>query len=153
MRTDCTLSTLSPMTQSLTYTKITDARAAIADIYDTVSRHLPVDITRENEAPVTVIRKDDLKSLLQSQCVFDPKVLFSKEGQVSIWLENLPVSSQGNSLSEAENALIEALQDYAQTWMEDLKDYPNHQKGWAIPALVRLSENEELHHLLFGNEE
>jgi len=141
------------MSQTLVYTKITDARAAIADIYDTASRHLPVDITRENEAPVTVIRKDDLKSLLESRCALDPKVHFSKDGQVSIWLEDLPVSSQGNSLSEAEGVLIEALRDYAQTWMEDLREFPNHQQGWAIPALVRLSDDKELHQLLFGNEE
>lgn len=140
------------MSQTLAYTKITDARAAIADIYDTVIRHLPVDITREDQAPVTVIRKDDLKGLLESQCTFDPKVHFSKDGHVSIWLEDLPISSQGNSLSEAEKVLIEALRDYAQIWMEDLKDYPNHQKGWAIPALVRLSDDNELHHLLFGIE-
>jgi len=141
------------MSPTLEYAKITDARSSISDIYDTVGRHLVVGITRENDAPVTVIRKDDLKSVLLSYCALEPKVHFSTEGQVSMWLENLPVSSQGNSLLEAEIELIEALRDYAQTWIEELREYPNHQKGWALPALVQLSEDDELRHFLFGNEE
>lgn len=140
------------MNQILEYPKITDARAAIADIYDTVGRHLVVGIAREGDAPVAVIRKDDLKGLLRSHCALDPKVHFSQNGQVSIWFEGLPVSVQGPSLSEAENELIEALRDYAQTWMEDLREYPNHKNGWALPALVQLSDNKELHQYLFGNE-
>ena len=141
------------MGQTLTYTKITDAAAAISDIYDTVTLHLPVDIARESEVAVTVIRKDDLKGLLESRCTFHPKFHFSKDGHVSIWLEDLPVNSQGNSLPEAETVLIEALRDYSQSWMEDLREYPNDQNGWEIPALVRLSDDDELHHLLFGAEQ
>jgi hypothetical protein len=141
------------MSPTLEYAKITDARIAISDIYDTVSRHLVVGIARENDAPVTVIRKDDLKSVLLSHCALEPKVHFSKAGQVSIWLENLPVSSQGNSLIEAEIELIESLRAYTQTWIEELREYPNHHKGWALPALVQLSDDNELRQFLFGNEE
>ncbi|MBI3428952.1 MAG: hypothetical protein HY050_02620 [Actinobacteria bacterium] len=52
LRTDRTIGTILPMSPTLEYRKITDARAAIADIYDTVSRHLVVDIAREDDAPV-----------------------------------------------------------------------------------------------------
>lgn len=137
------------MSQTLSYSKITDARASISDIYDMAGRRLIVEIARENDAPVAVIRKDDLQSLLRAQCALDPKVHFSKDGQVSMWLEDLPISSQGASFEEAGGELIEALRDYATTWMEDLREYPNHQKGWALPALVRLSDDEELRTYLF----
>ena len=140
------------MSQVLSYGKITDARAAISDIYDSASKNLVVEITRAGDAPVAVIRKDALVTLLYSQCALDPKVHFSKDGQVSIWLEGVPISSQGLSLSEAESALLKALRDYAQTWMSDLREYPNHRDGWALPTLIRLSDDRELHNLLFGNE-
>ena len=148
-RTDCTIHCMS---QILEYSKITDARAAIADIYSTASRHLVVEISREGDAPVSVIRKDDLKSVLRSHCALDPQVRFSKDGQVSMWIEDVPVSSQGPSFEDASNGLIEALRDYAQTWIEDLKDYPNHKDRWALATLIRLSDNSELHQYLFGDE-
>ena len=140
------------MSQILEYPKITDARAAISDIYSTVARHLVVEISREGDAPVTVIRKDDLKSVLRSHCALDPQVRFSMNGQVSMWIEDVPVSSQGHSFEEASAGLIEALRDYARTWIEDLRQYPNHKDRWALATLIRLSENAELHGYLFGNE-
>lgn len=33
------------------------------------------------------------------------------------------------------------------------REFPNDQNGWEIPALVRLSDDDELHHLLFGAEQ
>lgn len=140
------------MSQILEYPKITDARAAMADIYSTVGRHLVVEISREGDAPVTVIRKDDLKSVLRSHCALDPQVRFSKDGQVSMWIDDLPVSSQGHSFDEAGSELIAALRDYAQTWVEDLKEYLNHKDRWALATLIRLSDDKELRQYLFGNE-
>ena len=140
------------MSRTLSYAKITDARAAISDIYDSVERNLVVDITREDDAPVAVIRKDSLISLLQAKCNFEPKVHFSEEGYVSIWLEGLPVSAQGVSLEVAEFELIRSLRDFSQTWMDDLREYPNHRDNWQLPALVRLTTDDQLHQLVFGNE-
>jgi hypothetical protein len=140
------------MSQTLSYAKITDARAAIADIYDSAGRNLVVDITREDDAPVAVIRKDALVSLLHAKCTFDPKLHFSDDGYVSMWLEGLPISAEGSSLEDAETELIASLRDFTQTWLEDLREYPNHRSNWALPTLVRLSTDEELRKLVFGNE-
>lgn len=140
------------MSRTLSYAKITDARAAISDIYDSVERNLVVDITREDDAPVAVIRKDSLISLLQAKCNLEPKVHFSDIGYVSIWLEGLPISAQADSLENAEFELIAALRDFSETWLEDLREYPNHRGNWALPTLVRLSSDEELRKLVFGNE-
>jgi hypothetical protein len=140
------------MGQTLSYAKITDARAAITDIYNSAQRNLIVDITRENDAPVAVIRKDSLVELLSDKCAFAPKVDFSVDGYVSIWLEDAPVSAQGATLDQAEVELIISLREFTQTWFEELREYPNHRDNWALPTLVRLSTDEELHKLVFGNE-
>jgi hypothetical protein len=140
------------MGQTLSYAKITDARAAISDIYDSAERNLVVDITRENDAPIAVIRKDSLISLLQAKCNFEPSVHFSDDGHVSIWLEGLPISAQADSLEGAEFELMAALRDFSETWLEELREYPNHRDNWALPTLVRLSNDEELRKLVFGND-
>ena len=140
------------MTQLLEYSKITDARAAIGDIYSAAADLFVVSISRENEAPVSVIRKDSLKTALRALVVLQPEVRFSSDGAVSMWIADLPVSAQGASMNEAEDGLIEALRDYSATWMEELKDYPNHKNGWALANLIQLSADDELHEILFGNE-
>lgn len=140
------------MSQLLDYPKISAARDDIGQIYSTVERHLVVGISRGTDAPVAVIRRDDLKKALQSLCPLEPQVRFSKEGEVSMWIDDLPVNSQGINLEEAEQSLIEALRDYAKTWVEDLKEYPNHKHRWDIVNLVLLSDDEELRVFLFGND-
>lgn len=141
------------MSQVLSYSKITDARSAIADIYDNAVRNLVVNITREDDPPVVVLKMDSLIPLLSAQCVFEPKAHFSDDGGVSIWLEGLPVSAQGESLGEAESELIQSLRDFAEIWVEDLREYPNHRDNWVLPTLVRLvKDDEHLHQLVFGNE-
>ncbi|MBI3430135.1 MAG: prevent-host-death protein, partial [Actinobacteria bacterium] len=77
---------------------------------------------------------------------------FSKSGTVSMWIVGLPISSQGSSFNEAGTELIEALRDYAQTWVEELKNYPNHKEKWGIANLVLLSTDDELRTFLFGDD-
>lgn len=140
------------MSQLLDYPKISAARDDISQIYSTVESHLVVGISRGNDAPIAVIRKDDLKKALEALCPLDPQVRFSGKAEVSIWIDDLPVSSQGSNLEEAEQGLIEALRDYAKTWVEDLKEYPNHKGRWGVANLILLSNDEELHAFLFGDD-
>lgn len=140
------------MSQLLDYSKISAAREAISQIYSTAGKHLVVGISRENEAPVAVIRRDDLKAALRALCSIKPQVRFSEDGQVSMWVDDLPVSSQAGDFDAAGEALIEALRDYAQTWVEDLKEYPNHRDRWDVANLVLLSDDDELRGFLFGSD-
>ena len=140
------------MSQLLDYQKISAARDDIGQIYSTVERHLVVGISRGNDAPVAVIRRDDLKKALRALCPLDPQVRFSEEGHVSMWIDDLPVSSQGENLEETEQGLIEALRDYAETWVEDLKEYPNHKHRWDVVNLILLSDDDELRAFLFGTD-
>lgn len=140
------------MAHLLEYSKITKARASISEIYSTVEQHLVVGILREGDAPVAVIRRDDLKAALQALSPLSPQVRFSKNGTVSMWIEGLPISSQGSSFDEAGEELIVALRDYAQTWVEELKNYPNHKERWGVANLVLLSDDDELREFLFGKD-
>ncbi len=140
------------MSQLLEYRTISAARKAIGDIYNTAERHIAVAITREDDAPVAVIRQDHLKKALQALCPLEPQVRFSPDGQVSIWLDGLPVSGQGESFEEAGDELIDSLRDYAKTWVEDLREYPNHKHRWDVVNLVLLSNDDELRAFLFGDD-
>lgn len=138
------------MSQLLEYRTISAARKAIGEIYNTAERHIAVAITREDDAPVAVIRQDHLKEALQALCPLEPQVRFSPDGKVSIWLNGLPVSGQGESFEEAGDELIDSLRDYAKTWVEDLREYPNHKHRWNVVNLVLLSNDDELRTFLFG---
>ena len=140
------------MEQLLEYRSISAARSAISEIYNTAERNLVVGITRENDVPVAVIRQDHLKTALQALCLLEPQVRFSSDGAVSMWLDGLPVSGQGESFDAAGQDLIDSLRDYAKTWIEDLRDYPNHKDRWDVVNLVLLSSDDELRAFLFGND-
>lgn len=140
------------MGQLLEYRTISAARNAIGEIYNTAERHLAVTITRENDAPVAVIRQDHLKKALQALCLLEPQVRFSSDGQVSMWLDGLPVSGQGETFDAAGQEIIDSLREYAKTWVEDLRDYPNHKHRWDVVNLVLLSEDDEMRAFLFGDD-
>ena len=140
------------MSQILEYKSISAARSAISEIYNTAEQHLAVAITRENDAPITVIRQDHLKKALEALCLLEPQVRFSSDGDVSMWIDGLPVSGQGESFEAAGQEIIDSLRDYAKTWIEDLRDYPNHKDRWGVVNLVLLSSDDELRAFLFGND-
>ena len=140
------------MGQLLDYRSISAARSAIREIYNTVEGHLAVAITRENDAPVAVIRQDHLKKALQALCLLEPQVRFASDGTVSMWLDGLPVNSEGESFDAAGQGLIDSLRDYTKTWVEDLRDYPNHKNRWDVVNLVLLSNDNEMRAFLFGDD-
>lgn len=140
------------MGQILEYQSISAARSAISEIYNTAEGHLAVAITREKDAPVAVIRQDHLKKALQALCSLEPQVRFASDGTVSMWLDGLPVSGEGESFDLAGQDLIDSLRDYAKTWIEDLREYPNHKNRWDVVNLVLLSNDDEMRAFLFGDD-
>jgi hypothetical protein len=136
----------------LEYTKITDARSAISEIYSTAERHLAVVMRRESDAPVAVIRRDDLKRALRALCPLETQVRFSEDEHVSMWIEGLPVSGEGSTFESAGADLVHSLREYSRTWVEDLRDYPNHKQNWGVVNLVLLSDDDELQVHMFGDE-
>lgn len=140
------------MSQLLDYSKISAARDAISAIYSTAHSNMVVSITRGNDAPVVVILKENLIEALQALYPVEPKVSFAKNGHVSIWIDGLPISAQGESFEMASDELVQAMRDYAAAWVDELRLYPNHKENWALTNLILLSTDEELHTFLFSDD-
>ncbi len=114
---------------------------------------MPSVVQREQDAPVAVVRRDDLVAALRALCPIEAQVHFSAEGEVSAWIDGLPVSAQAQDLGAVEQALVAALRDYAGTWVEDLRAYPNHEQNWGVVNLVLLSDDALLIEHIFGSDE
>jgi hypothetical protein len=133
----------------LTFDKMADARDHLKDMYDSAQGGVPAVVHRLDDPAVAMVRLDLLKRLLRGSCPIDPEVRFG-ERSVSVWLPGLPVSSQGADFDAAVGEFIAALRDYAQTWAEDLRNYPNHAENWGLVNLVQLSDDAELLQHAFG---
>lgn len=138
------------MASLLAFSRITDARDRFKDMYDSAEAHLPAVVQRDNDAPVAVVRRDDLARALRALCPLDPVVQVQPDGTVSMWLPDLPVHAQADSWEAAEVALVAALRDYAELWAEDLRRYPNHEDAWGVANLSLLLTDDELRTHLFG---
>lgn len=141
------------MASLLEFSKITDARDHLKAIYDSAEAHLPAVVQRDNDAPVAVVRRDDLAQALRALCPLNPVAQVQSDASVSMWLEDLPVHAQADSWEAAESALVESLRDYAELWAEDLRRYPNHEYAWGVANLTLLLTRDELRAHLFGSDE
>ena len=100
-----------------------------------------------------MIGRDALEAALAQVGPFPVQVSFF-EDQVSMWVDGLPVDAGGASLEEAEDGLLDALLDYADTWVEALRFAPNHQKnaGYVLRVLLASDDREHLHQIVFGQQ-
>lgn len=72
------------------------------------------------------------------------EVSFNDDGHTYVWLPDLPISADGQDFDTAVVNLVAALRTYAQTWVEDLHNWPNHADNWGLVNLVLLSDDEQL---------
>jgi Antitoxin of toxin-antitoxin, RelE / RelB, TA system len=140
------------MDMVLDYAKITDARKNIGPMYDSASQHVPARVSRGQDPTVAMVRLDDYLRALAALCPINPQVRFGDDGTVSMWIDDLPVHAEGGSFDAAAAGLVSALQNYALTWAEDLKMYPNHEANWGIANIALLSTDEQLRGHLFGDD-
>lgn len=150
LRTGRTGRTVVTMT-ILDFTRITEARDNLKAIYDAASGHVPSVVRRDADAPVAVVNRADLLCALRALCPLDPQVRFGDDA-VAVWIEGLPVSAEGPDFDSAANNLIDALRDYAVTWVEQLRHYPNHAENWGVANLALLSSDADLRAHLFGSD-
>ena len=108
---------------------------------------------RGADQPAVVVGRDALEAVLSQVAPFPVEVSFH-EGQVSLWVAGLPVDAGGASLQEAEDALLDALLDYADTWVETLRFAPNHKNkaGYVMRVLLASADRERLHRVVFGDD-
>ena len=132
------------MTPVLDYAKITDARSHLKDVYDAASANISVVIRRDLDAPLAVLPKDSILRALRALVPLDPQVRFGDDGHVHAWLPDLPISADGGDFDDAIDGLKDALREYADAWVDDLRHFSNHEANWGLVNLVLLSSDDEL---------
>ena len=104
------------------------------------------------DAPLVVVRRDIYDADLESSAPFDVKSSI-QDGQISFWMDRLPVHGSGATLPEAEEAFLDALVDYADLWVEELRHAPNHKDN--APMIRRITmyvgDREELRRVVFDD--
>lgn len=111
-----------------------------------------VAVLRRNSAMVLVDR-DLFDSALAAKHPFDVKVNLA-DGQTSMWMDGIPVHGVGDSYDEAEEDFLNALVDYAEAWIQELRFAPNHRAngGLVERVLMYAGERDELRRVVFGDE-
>ena len=132
--------------------KIAAARANFSAVMAAAERgEFPV--VRRADVPVVLIRRDDLDATLESAAPFEP-VTSIHNGQVSIWLEAVPVHGNGANYADAEDDFLDALIDYAELWYAELRYAPNHkQNGELVRRIAMYAERrDELREVVFAED-
>lgn len=111
-----------------------------------------VAVLRRNSTMVLVERAV-LDSALAAKHPFDVKVSFS-DGQTSMWIEGVPVHGVGESYDAAEEDFLDALVDYSEAWVSELRFAPNHKAnaGLVERVLMFAGDRDELRGVVFGEE-
>lgn len=105
------------------------------------------------EAPMVVVRRDIYDATLEATAPFDVKSSI-QSGQVSFWIDGMPVHGVGASLEEAENDFLDAIVDYAGLWIDELRHAPNHKQNASLVRRITMyaGDREELRRIVFGDE-
>lgn len=111
-----------------------------------------VAVLRRNSAMVLVSRAV-LDEALAARHPFDVNVSFA-DGQTSMWIDGLPVHGVADSYDEAEEDFLDALIDYAEAWVSELRFAPNHAAngGLVERVLMFAGDRDELRRVVFGDE-
>lgn len=112
-----------------------------------------VAVVRRN-APVVVASRDVFDAALAPQAPFNVNVSVTTT-QVSMWIDGLPTHAVGSTLDEAEDEFLDALVEYAEDWLEELRFAPNHKQhaGLVQRILMYAEEREEFRRVVFDDAE
>jgi hypothetical protein len=70
-----------------------------------------------------------------------------------MWLDGVPVHGVGRSYEQAEDDFLDALLDYADDWVRELRHAPNHRQnaGLVTQVLMFGEHRDELRALVFAD--
>ena len=129
-----------------------EARRRWADLLDGAQRGQWQWISASRNRDVLVTSKAEFSALLARACPFAPEVLKESDGSLAIWLSELDVFGQGDTIEEAAKDLLDSVREYVEDW-DDLKDAPNHRdRVWYVRRLQLADDDEQLCRTLFGEE-
>lgn len=130
--------------------KSREARDHFRAVLDAAEAGHPVIIRRKT--PVVVMRRDVADAALAGSYVLSPKVSVAKN-HVAMWVEGLPVHAEADAYDVAEEELLDALVDYAESWSRELRHAPNHaaNEGYVRRVLMYAGDREELRRVVFDD--
>jgi hypothetical protein len=104
-------------------------------------------------APVVVAPRDVVEKALAALYPFNVQVSVRPE-QVAMWIDGVPVHGAGATYEEAEEVFLDALLDYADLWVSELRHAPNHRDnaGLVTQILMFGEDRDELRSMVFGDE-
>lgn len=124
------------------YPSFSSARAHLKDVLDQADRGRLVTISRGQEVSV-VLSADKLRRLL-TQAVQPRLQVAHEDDRVITFMESRPFVSEGYTVDEALEDMLESLREYADDWHDHLSEAPNHARNWALVQLVNLSSDQQL---------
>lgn len=134
----------------MTAVNYSQARDALADLFDAAMDHLPTQIERRRSGEAVLISSEDLRRLLE-RYEFSPQVYFEADA-VSIWLPELAVWGRGSDLAAARDDLLDEVREYVEEFATDehLRRAPNHRERAAWVLRSRLLSDDDLQDALFA---
>lgn len=129
-----------------------EARDHFKDVLDAAERGDVAVVVRD--APMVVLRRDVYDSLLKSAARFRVRSSV-REGQVSFWMDDVPVHATGATLDEAEGAFLDALIDYADLWQKELRHAPNHKQNADLVRRITIyaGDRDQLSRVVFDDDD
>jgi prevent-host-death family protein len=127
----------------------TEARSKMSELVDQVEAG-GIAVIERRGAKVMLTTVEDQDELLSTCFSFAPEVYFSPN-RVELWLPELELHGEGANLAEAEDDLIEEVDDYVDDWERFLRSAPNHarKKGWVRRVQIAQSSGA-VRELLFA---
>jgi len=128
-----------------------EARDHWREILDRVEGGVVAVVRRTS--PVVLAPRALVADALAELYPFDVKVSVQPD-EVAMWLDGVPVHGAGPTYAEAVECFLDALVEYAQDWVADLRHAPNHRRNGGLVAQVIMyaDDRDELRTLVFGDE-
>lgn len=129
--------------------QVSEARTDIKVVLDSADAGRVIGIKRRDRTSA-VVDADRLRHTLSLLMPNRARIVPENNG-ISVILDGLGVSADGDTLAEALNDTVAALREYADDWVDHLRNAPNHAENWGLVQLIGLSSDEQLMDWLTGH--
>jgi len=128
-----------------------EARDNFSGLLDEAA-HGGVPVVLRDDQSFVLVTRDAYDDALAARAPFDVRSSVHN-GQFSLWLDDIPVHAVGSSLDEAEAELLDALIDYADLWLSELRHAPNHRQHEPLVHRVAAfaADRDALHRIVLGD--
>jgi predicted RNase H-like HicB family nuclease len=123
------------------FDSVAEGRSHLRELLDAAAQGFPAGMRRDN-AGFAIVDAARLRRLLAVRSGH-AEIVAEADGW-SIFVPDIPVAADGETLPEATAEMIDALREYAADWIDRLHVAPNHTDNWWLVQLVELSSDAEL---------